>query len=94
MNKRKWGILWGLAFMFLFVFTMPAYGANEVPRISVTQLNEITGSSNPVILDVRTEKDWGNSDRKVVGAVRVDPKNINSWAGDYSKEQKIVLYCA
>ena len=94
MIKRNWIIFLGLTFLFLFAFTMPAYGEDDIPRISVVQLNDILDSPDLVLLDVRTERDWGNNDRKVVGAVRVDPKDINSWAGDYSKDQKIVLYCA
>ena len=80
--------------MFLFTFVMPTYGADNVPRMSIEQLNEILGNPNLVLLDVRTEKDWGKSDRKIVGAVRVDPNDVDSWAGDYTKDQRIVLYCA
>jgi rhodanese-related sulfurtransferase len=93
MKKRNRGVLWGLAFMLLFAFVVPVQGA-EAPRISVQELNEILESPDLVILDVRTDKDWKASDRKVVGAVRVRSQDINSWAGDYAKKQRIVLYCA
>jgi rhodanese-related sulfurtransferase len=73
---------------------MPTYGADNVPRMSIEQLNEILDNPNLVLLDVRTEKDWGKSDRKIVGAVRVDPNDVDSWADDYTKDQRIVLYCA
>ncbi len=92
--KHKLRMTLGLVFMLLFAFTMPTYGAEDVPRISTEQLKDILGSPNLVLLDVRTEKDWGKSDRKIVGAVRVDPDDVSSWAGDYSKDQKIILYCA
>lgn len=94
MKKTKRGVFWGLAFVLLFAFITPVYGADEIPRISVKELNEIIDSPDLALLDVRTGRDWKNSDKKVVGAVRVDPKNVNSWVGDYAKEQKIVLYCA
>jgi len=94
MEKRDWGILGGLVFILLFAFVMPAYGADDAPRISVVELNDILDNSDLVILDVRTKRDWESSSRKVAGAVRVDPKNISSWAVNYSKDQKIVLYCA
>jgi rhodanese-related sulfurtransferase len=84
----------GLAFMLLFAFTIPTYGADDVPRISTEQLKDLLGSADLALLDVRTEKDWGKSDRKITGAVRVDPDDVNSWAGGYSKDQKIILYCA
>jgi rhodanese-related sulfurtransferase len=94
MKIRSRGIFWVLSFILLFAFAMPAYGAEGIPRISVKQLNEILSNSELVVLDVRTERDWGNSDKKVVGAVRVNPDDINSWTGNYTKDQKIVLYCA
>ena len=84
----------GLVFMFLFAFSMPAFGGDEAPRVSTDQLNEMLDNPDLALLDVRTKKDWNKSDRKIVGAVRVDPKGVKSWAGNYSKDQKIILYCA
>ena len=84
----------GLFFMLLFAFSMPAFGGDEAPRISTDQLNDMLDSPDIVLLDVRTEKDWEKSDRKIVGAVRVDPDDVNSWAGNYSRDLKIILYCA
>ena len=92
--KHKLRMTLGLAFMLLFAFTMPTYGADDVPRISTEQLKDILGNPDIALLDVRTEKDWGKSDRKIAGAVRVDPDDVSSWAGGYSKDQKIILYCA
>jgi len=92
--KHKLRMTLGLAFMLLFAFTMPTYGAEDVPRISTEQLKDILGSPDLVLLDVRIEKDWGKSDRKIIGAVRVDPDDVSSWAGDYFKDQNIILYCA
>ncbi len=92
--KHKLRMALGLAFLLLFAFTMPTYGAEDAPRISTEQLKDILDSPDLVLLDVRTEKDWEKSDRKIVGAVRVDPDDVSSWAGDYSKDQKIILYCA
>jgi rhodanese-related sulfurtransferase len=94
MKKRNRVILLGLAFIILSAFVMPAYGADNVPRISVKELDDILDSPDLVLLDVRTDKDWGKTDSKVVGAVRVDPGDISSWAENYSKAQQIVLYCA
>ena len=84
----------GLIFMLLFAFSMPAFGGDEAPRISTEQLNDMLDSPDLVLLDVRTGRDWNTSDRKIVGAVRVDPRDVNSWAENYSRNQKIVLYCA
>jgi rhodanese-related sulfurtransferase len=92
--KHKLRMTLGLAFILLIAFTMPVYGAEDVPRISTEQLKDILGNPDLILLDVRTEKDWGESDRKIVGAVRVDPDDVSSWAGDYTEDQKIILYCA
>jgi rhodanese-related sulfurtransferase len=92
--KHKMRMTLGLVFMLLIAFTMPVYGAEDVPRISTEQLKDILGNPDLILLDVRTEKDWGESDRKIVGAVRVDPDDVSSWAGEYTEDQKIILYCA
>jgi rhodanese-related sulfurtransferase len=68
--------------------------AEEVPRITVDELKAELGTPGLIVIDVRRDKDWKTSDRKVVGAVREDASALQKWAGKYSKEQKIVLYCA
>ena len=94
MENRKLTTFLGLAFLLLFAFAIPAYGGGDAPRISTDELQAMLGSSDLVLLDVRTAKDWKKSDQKIAGAIRVDPKDVSSWAGDYDKGQKIVLYCA
>lgn len=89
----RWKVLLGLVCLFFITIAMPAYG-KDAPRISTKQLNAILDSPGLVILDVRTEKDWNKSDRKIAGAVRVDPMDVDSWAKDYAMDEKIVLYCA
>ncbi len=93
-NTKIQHIIWGLAFLLLFAFTLPAFGADEAPLLSVDQLNERLDSPELVILDVRSGPDWNNSDKKIKGAVRVDSKDVKSWAGNYPKGKEIVLYCA
>jgi rhodanese-related sulfurtransferase len=94
MNNGKLTMFLGLAFVLLFAFALPAYGGGEAPRISTEELKTMLGSADLVLLDARTGRDWKKSDIKIVGSVRINPKDVNSWAGDYGKEQKIVLYCA
>jgi rhodanese-related sulfurtransferase len=94
MKDRKLTTFLGLTFLLLFAFAMPAYGEDDAPRISTEELQAMLGSSDLVLLDARADRDWDKSDIKIVGSIRVDPNEINSWAGDYGKEQKIVLYCA
>ena len=94
MKNINWKMLVGLTFLFLFAFIIPAYGEDDVPRISTEQLKGMLGNSDLVLLDGRIAKDWRKSDKKIVGAVRVDPHDVSSWAGDYSTDQKIVVYCS
>lgn len=69
-------------------------GSNDVPRISKNELRAKLGSSDFVLLDVRSEGDWEMSDEKITGAVRMDPQNVDAWAGTLPKDKEIVLYCA
>ena len=91
---KKWKMFFGLIFLLQFVFTMPVYGEDEIPRISTEELKSILGTPDLILLDSRIVKEWRKSDRKIVGAIRVDPHDVSSWAGDYSKDQKIVVYCS
>jgi rhodanese-related sulfurtransferase len=67
--------------------------AAAVPRISIDELNMRLGESDLVILDVRSGQDWSQSDKQIVGSVRVNPGAVNQWAGNYPKDKVIVLYC-
>ena len=66
----------------------------DVPRITKEELKPIMGEADVVILDVRTGRDWSSSEFKIQGAVRVDAKKITEWEGNYTKDKKLVLYCA
>jgi rhodanese-related sulfurtransferase len=48
-----------------------------------------------VIIDVRTDWSWKETDKKIKGAVREDSlAEVKTWAPKYPKEKRIVLYCA
>jgi rhodanese-related sulfurtransferase len=47
-----------------------------------------------VVADVRTGRDWNSSEFKIKGAVRVDYRQVVSWASKYDKDKIIVFYCA
>ncbi len=82
------------ALLILFSAIPFAYGAEGVSFITKNQLKKDLGNPNVAILDVRTHHDWTTSNWKVKGAVRRSPKNPAHWMNKYSKNQKIVLYCA
>lgn len=68
--------------------------AASVPRISSDELKSRLGEANLVILDVRSNWDWGQSGRQIVGSERVNPAAAVQWADRYPKDKVIVLYCA
>ena len=93
-KKRDVVILATVLVLFLsFIFTLPAR-ANDVPRVTKEELNEQIDEPGLVIIDVRAESDWKGSKAKIKGAVREDPKKVESWMNKYSKEKILVFYCA
>jgi rhodanese-related sulfurtransferase len=66
----------------------------DAPRITNDELKALLGKPDVILLDVRSGSDWKDSDLKIQGAIREEPKQIKSWSEKYSKEKIIVLYCA
>ncbi len=66
----------------------------DVPRMKKDELKAMLGNPDVVILDVRLEGDWKDDHLKIKGAIREDPESVKSWAGKYSKDKTLVLYCA
>ena len=66
--------------------------ASDHELITVNELNRLLDDPETVIVDVRSNSDWQFSEVKIKGAVRKAPKNFASWAYDYSKDTKLVLY--
>ena len=82
-----------LIFFVVGILTTFAKSA-DVPRMTKDELKAILGNPDLVMLDVRYKKDWKDSDSKIQGAVREDPDSVKSWAGKYTKDKTLVLYCA
>jgi rhodanese-related sulfurtransferase len=76
------------------VFAAIALSADDAPRIEPEQLKAKIGQPDLALLDVRIASDWGKSDSKIPGAVRVDPHDVSSWAGQFPKDKLLVVYCA
>jgi rhodanese-related sulfurtransferase len=68
--------------------------ADEVPRMTKEQLKALLDAPDVVVLDVRRGKNWKESEKKIRGAVRENPKRFKSWAHKYPKGKTLVLYCA
>jgi rhodanese-related sulfurtransferase len=62
--------------------------------MSKEDLREKMDRPEVVVLDVRKESDYQDSDLKIQGAVRVDPTDIDAWLSRYPRDRELVLYCA
>lgn len=83
-----------LFLLFIVVFMIPVISEAAVPKIKVDELYSIWGEENLVIIDVRKQSDWEESDKMIQGAVRKDPEKTVEWMKNYPKDKKFVLYCA
>ena len=85
-----------LAIAATFLILAPAsmvFGKN-IPLITKEELKPIMGDADVAIIDVRKGRDWTSSEFKIKGAVYGDPKKIADWNKQFSKDTKLVLYCA
>ena len=47
-----------------------------------------------MVIDVRTEKEWRKSGKKISGATWEDADEWELWTAKYPKDKTIVLYCS
>jgi len=90
-KKRFIGILFVILGMGMYVTSVMSADA---PRMTKDELKALLGSPDLIIIDVRLGGDWKESDLKIKGAVREEPRDVESWANKYSKDKTLVLYCA
>lgn len=69
----------------------PAAG-EDVRKMTKEELRAMLGKPDVVILDVRVENQWKNSDLKIVGALHENSQEVKSWANKYPKDKTLVLY--
>jgi hypothetical protein len=68
--------------------------SEDAPRISKEEVKALLGGPDIIILDARTRSSWDTSDKKIKGAIRVDPDDVASWAGSIPKDKKVIVYCS
>jgi hypothetical protein len=83
-----------LGVLLVFVACTNVRSGKDVPRVLKDDLKAALGSPDLVLIDVRAQNDWEKSGEKITGAVRMDPKTVDTWAGTLPKDKEIVLYCA
>jgi hypothetical protein len=71
-----------------------AIAQDSVGRMTKEELKARLDDSNLVIVDARSSRDWTTSDRKIKGAVRVEPRDASKLPDTYCKDQTLVFYCA
>jgi hypothetical protein len=64
---------------------------NEAKRIEPRQLHELLELGPITVLDMRG--DWSQSERKIPGAVRVDPARYQDYLSSLPQGRPVVTYC-
>jgi rhodanese-related sulfurtransferase len=93
--SRKTALTIALAFLATaWIVSASGFAAEDAPRITKEEVKALLNDPNVAILDARLGSDWKKSDKKIKGAVRIDPLDVGAWAGSYSKDKKVIVYCA
>jgi len=95
--KRK-PILISSLVALLLLFSLAGYSAmpttvEQVPRLTKEAVKEMLGKPDVVIVDVRYIKQFEQSDKKLPGAVFVQPENFDEFVKNHpQKDKTYVLY--
>jgi hypothetical protein len=79
-----------LSIAFILVYSTQVFG--QATKITAHQLLKSLNHPKVLILDIRTPGSWQESEYKIKGAVRKNPKGFDSWAGDLPADKWLVLY--
>jgi len=66
----------------------------DVPKITKDELRARLNDPQVVILDVRLQEQWDESDRKITGSSHENPDKVQDWIGNYAQNKTYVLLCA
>lgn len=87
--------IYGLLAMALLMAGMatPAIAATaDAPRIAKERARELLGAPKTVFIDGRITSAWERSTKKIPGAVRADPWDLETWAGNYDRDTMFIVY--
>ena len=62
--------------------------------MSAEELKQHLDDPQYVVIDVRSGRDWQDSDQKIQGAERKTPFDAADWAAELDPGKVYVLYCA
>lgn len=78
----------------LLILFPQGFAASNIQLINKEDLKKMLDDPAVAVIDVRVERAWKSADTKIKGAVWEDPTDVAAWAGKYSKEKTLVLYCS
>jgi len=82
-----------LSLVALAGWSAPPSSVEQVPRLTKEQVKGMLGKSDVVIVDIRYIKQYEQSDKKIPGAVFVQPENFDEFVKKYpQKDKTYVLY--
>ena len=74
------------------LLAVPCLAETDSLRVDKVTLKNWLADPQVLIIDVRAGESWEQSDRKIKGAVRQEPKEVENWATSLPRDKKIVLY--
>lgn len=95
--KRKSIVISSLVALLLLI-ALAAYPAmpttvEQVPRLTKEAVKEMLGKPDVVIVDIRYIKQYEQSDKKLPGAVFVQPENFDEFVKNHpQKDKTYILY--
>ncbi|HMB15230.1 MAG TPA: rhodanese-like domain-containing protein [Pelovirga sp.] len=68
--------------------------SDQIPRISIIELQEWQEQEPVVIVDARVARAWKRAGNKIPAAIRLDtPEKIAQFADSTNRQQAILVYC-
>jgi hypothetical protein len=95
--KRKPVLISSLVSLLLLIalagYSAPPSSVEQVPRLTKEAVREMLGKPDVVIVDIRYIKQYEQSDKKLPGAVFVQPENFDEFVkNNPTKDKTYVLY--
>jgi hypothetical protein len=81
-----------LSLVALAGYSAPPSSVEQVPRLTKEQVKDMLGKPDVVLVDARYIKQYEQSDKKLPGAVFVQPENFDEFVKNHPKDKTYVLY--
>ena len=72
----------------------PAVAADDVPLMTIEELETALDGGDVLVLDARSGRDWSASEFKIRRALRTAPRDYAEWSKTLPRDKRLVLYCA